>query len=155
MAICTVTAYFSNGVVVSRRVSLARALALMNHKAAMIPADVDLQEVRGVQERVLVPTEIAFAINKALVPPAAPVLNKQALMERDEGRCAYCGKQLSLSEVTMDHVIPRSQGGQSTWENLVCACSQCNTRKANRTPEQAGMKLHSKPFVPKVRLRHA
>lgn len=60
--------------------------------------------------------------------------------------CAYCGRK--TSELTLDHVLPRSRGGQSTWENLVSACQPCNHRKSDRTPEEAGMKLLRKPARP-------
>lgn len=69
---------------------------------------------------------------------------------RDAGECQYCGKHLKLDEYTLDHVVPRSQGGVSSWANLVLSCVRCNKRKAGQTPEQAGMPLLSKPTTPKV-----
>jgi hypothetical protein len=155
MALFIITAYFSNGIVVEKRVGLARALALKDHRAAIIPGDADLMEIHGAGGSVLVPTTIAFAIQKALVPPEAPALSKAGLCERDKGECAYCGKRIPPAEATMDHVVPRSKGGESSWENLVLACRGCNTRKADRTVKEAGMKLLHKPFIPKVRLRQS
>ncbi len=67
---------------------------------------------------------------------------------RDGFRCQYCGVQLPAQELTCDHVVPRSQGGSSSWENLVTACGPCNRRKGSRTPEQARMKLHKEPRRP-------
>ena len=67
---------------------------------------------------------------------------------RDGFRCQYCGVQLPAQELTCDHVLPRSQGGSSSWENLVTACGPCNRRKGSRTPEQARMKLHKEPRRP-------
>jgi hypothetical protein len=153
--VCTLTVYFSNAIVIEMRIGLARALALKDHRAAIIPSDADLLEVTGVKGSVLVPTAIAFAIPKALVPPAAPTLNKPGLYQRDNGECAYCGRPVPLATATMDHIIPRSQGGETSWENLVLACRACNTRKADRTPKEARMKLLRKPAIPKVRLRQA
>jgi len=58
---------------------------------------------------------------------------------RDNGRCVYCKTPLSTSDLTFDHVMPRSRGGNSSWENIVCACAACNVKKANRTPDESGM----------------
>lgn len=69
---------------------------------------------------------------------------RDALMRRDRHKCAYCGRAAD----TMDHVIPRCQGGKTTWLNAVAACQPCNARKAGRTPEQAGMVLRWRPFEP-------
>lgn len=67
---------------------------------------------------------------------------------RDDYRCQYCGKKFSMSELTYDHVVPRSQGGKTTWTNIVSACDRCNAKKRDQTPEQAGMKLLKKPVQP-------
>lgn len=67
---------------------------------------------------------------------------------RDNYECQYCARRCSMSELTYDHVLPRSQGGKTTWTNIVSACQDCNSRKAGRTPEQARMKLRKKPVQP-------
>lgn len=67
---------------------------------------------------------------------------------RDGYRCQYCGTKAPLADLTYDHVMPRSQGGKTTWQNIVTCCYACNRHKANRTPEQAGMKLLSHPVQP-------
>lgn len=69
---------------------------------------------------------------------------------RDKGRCQYCGLQVPRSQFTRDHVIPKSRGGKSSFDNIVTACHNCNNRKANRTPQEAGMKLLSVPKKPTV-----
>jgi 5-methylcytosine-specific restriction endonuclease McrA len=74
--------------------------------------------------------------------------SRRNLFKRDHSTCQYCGCQPGTEELTIDHVIPRAQGGQTTWENCVLACVACNARKANRTPEQAGMKLRRLPLRP-------
>ena len=66
-------------------------------------------------------------------------------MLRDHSSCQYCGKHLPPSELTLDHVYPRSRGGESTWDNLVACCKRCNHRKGSRTPEEAGMHLRRRP----------
>lgn len=74
-------------------------------------------------------------------------LTRIEIFNRDKFACQYCGKE--SRQLTLDHVIPRYKGGQHTWENVVSACPACNRRKAGRTPEQAGMKLIRRPFVPR------
>lgn len=74
------------------------------------------------------------------------VLSRKNVIKRDGGRCQYCGA--SNKPLTVDHVIPKKLGGQDTWENLVCACVQCNNRKGDRTPEQANMPLARQPRRP-------
>ena len=67
---------------------------------------------------------------------------------RDESTCQYCGRRRSRSELNLDHVIPRSRGGSTSWENVVCSCVACNLRKGGRTPEEAGMRLLRHPSRP-------
>lgn len=67
---------------------------------------------------------------------------------RDGYRCQYCGERKSTDELTYDHVIPRSRGGRTTWTNIVTCCEACNRRKADRTPLEAGMRLHREPKQP-------
>ena len=67
-------------------------------------------------------------------------------MLRDGGKCLYCGQRFDSQELTLDHVIPRSRGGPNSWSNLVSCCKKDNLRKADRTPEEAGMKLIRRPL---------
>lgn len=76
-------------------------------------------------------------------------LNRRNLYARDSSRCQYCGKSFPTRELTIDHVVPRVQGGEHSWVNLVCACVRCNAKKGGRTPVQANMKLIRQPFQPK------
>lgn len=78
-------------------------------------------------------------------------LTRNNVFERDKSTCQYCGRRLPREELNLDHVIPRDQGGKTTWENIVCSCIACNTRKANRLPHTAGMRLIRKPVRPKWR----
>ncbi len=73
------------------------------------------------------------------------------LFERDRNTCQYCGRVFDRHDLNLDHVIPRDRGGPTTWENIVCSCIPCNTRKANRTPAEAHMRLVRKPKRPKWR----
>ena len=74
--------------------------------------------------------------------------SRVALVKRDKSTCQYCAKKLTASGVTIDHVLPRAQGGTTTFINCVVACQTCNNKKADRTPEQAGMFLMKKPTHP-------
>ena len=83
------------------------------------------------------------------VPKQTVKFNRRNIFARDNNQCQYCGRKHSTSELSLDHVVPRSQGGQTTWENIVCACVDCNVRKGGRTPKQAHMGLIRKPEKPK------
>jgi len=78
----------------------------------------------------------------------AVVFSRKNLFKRDRYTCQYCGIQPGPEELTVDHVVPRSRGGTSTWENCVLACVECNKRKADRTPAQAGLKMRKTPRKP-------
>jgi 5-methylcytosine-specific restriction endonuclease McrA len=82
------------------------------------------------------------------LPKSQVKFNRRNIYARDGNRCQYCGKEFSTAELSIDHVLPRSLGGQSTWENVVCACTRCNVKKGGRTPQQAGMILITKPIKP-------
>jgi 5-methylcytosine-specific restriction endonuclease McrA len=86
------------------------------------------------------------------VRPAAvaltPALTNAALFARDQHLCLYCGREFSRHVLTRDHVLPLSKGGRDVWENVVTACVHCNSRKGNRTPQQAGMPLLAVPYRP-------
>ena len=81
-------------------------------------------------------------------PPRKVVFNRPNLGKRDAFTCQYCGVALSSNDLTIEHVLPRSRGGPTSWENCVAACEDCNARKADRTPREAGMKLRSMPVRP-------
>lgn len=76
-------------------------------------------------------------------------LNRRNIFARDENRCQYCGTRFPTTELSLDHVLPRSRGGESSWENLVCACTRCNKKKGGRTPREARMKLIRPPAMPR------
>jgi 5-methylcytosine-specific restriction endonuclease McrA len=75
--------------------------------------------------------------------------NRRNIFARDKNKCQYCGKHFPTSELSLDHVIPRTQGGKTTWENIVCACAACNVKKGGQIPREAGMKLIKKPTKPR------
>jgi len=83
------------------------------------------------------------------VPRQTVKFNRRNIFARDGNQCQYCGKKFTTSELSLDHVLPRSQNGKTTWDNIVCACVECNVRKGGRTPRQAHMTLIRKPEKPK------
>ena len=151
--------------------TVSRALVLLWNESARVvdPADYrlyswsDWSELRPSEEerfiqavrlRLRVPEVIVLADYDRL-PSAAVSFSRRNVFKRDHWSCQYCGCQPGGEELTIDHVIPRSQGGISTWENCVLACVGCNKRKADRTPEQAGMPLRKQPVRPMWRPLYA
>jgi len=79
------------------------------------------------------------------IPHQSRALSRKNIMMRDKYTCQYCHKVFNSAELTLDHVIPRSRGGETSWENLVASCNPCNNRKGNRTPDEANLKLLRPP----------
>ncbi len=104
--------------------------------------------VRTVNSEIQVPRVIRLTGYDRL-PRQTVKFNRRNIFARDNNQCQYCGKKFPTSELSLDHVLPRSQGGTSTWENIVCACVACNVKKGGRTPREAGMALVRKPEKPK------
>ena len=105
--------------------------------------------VRTVRGELRVPT-VVVAANYARVPMRRRAFSGRALWERDGGVCQYTGQRLKVGEGNIDHVVPRSRGGRTDWENCVLAHREVNSRKANKTPAEAGLTLLRKPAVPKT-----
>ena len=104
--------------------------------------------IRTVSSVIQVPRVIRL-IGFDRMPRQAIKFNLRNIFARDGNLCQYCGKRFPTSELSLDHVLPRSQGGGSSWENIVCACVACNVRKGGRTPKQASMALIRRPEKPK------
>lgn len=83
------------------------------------------------------------------VPVQEVKFSRANIYLRDRNRCQYCGRKFSSSELSLDHVVPISRGGRSTWLNVVCACLKCNVRKGNRLPDECGMHLINEPVRPR------
>ena len=147
--------------------TVARALVMVWNDTARVvdPADYQTYEwadwarlapeegepfVRAVAYRLRVPEVITLSVYD-LLPSATVAFSRRNVFKRDHYTCKYCGRQPGVNELTIDHVIPRAQGGQSTWTNCVLACLDCNRRKADRTPEQAEMRIRGVPKRPKWR----
>jgi len=83
------------------------------------------------------------------LPRRSVKFNRRNIYARDRNRCQYCGKKFPTSELTIDHVVPRSRGGRTDRTNVVCCCVTCNVRKGGRTPQEAGLRLVNEPVKPK------
>ena len=79
------------------------------------------------------------------IPQQSRALSRKNILLRDRNTCQFCGRIFPSAELTLDHVVPRSRGGRSSWENLVACCYRCNNSKGDRTPEEAGFKLARRP----------
>ncbi|MBI5799443.1 MAG: HNH endonuclease [Verrucomicrobia bacterium] len=108
------------------------------------------ESVRGISFRLRVPRVIMLAVFDRL-PRKEVKFTRHNIFERDKNTCQYCGQTLDRKDLNLDHVIPRDRGGPTTWENIVCSCVPCNTRKSNHSPAECGMHLIHKPKKPKWR----
>ncbi|MCX8111634.1 MAG: HNH endonuclease [Bacteroidia bacterium] len=116
---------------------------LLKNKAEVVETRSD-RKLRTVRAEYPFPSIIRL-MRYVPIPYKHIPLTRQNIFRRDGFRCAYCGTSHNL---TIDHVIPRSQGGDDSWENLVTACESCNRRKGSRTPQQAGMSMLFRPKRP-------
>ena len=109
------------------------------------------REIRSASATYKMPSIIRF-LSKAssVIRNRGLKFNRRNVFYRDKGVCQYCEEKVREDCFTLDHVVPKSLGGKTSWENIVTACAKCNYRKANRTPEQAGMRLPKNPSCPKT-----
>lgn len=108
------------------------------------------ETVATVSYRIRVPRVIMLLVFDHL-PRKEVKFTRHNIFERDKNTCQYCGRHFERKDLNLDHVIPRDRGGPTTWENIVCSCIPCNTRKGNRTPREANLRLVRKPRRPKWR----
>jgi 5-methylcytosine-specific restriction endonuclease McrA len=144
--------------------SVARAVVLLCTDAARVidPVDFRLMSwddwvrlapdedepcIRSARLRLKVPEVICLARFDRL-PNTSVTFSRRNVAKRDHFVCQYCGVQPGAASITIDHVVPRSQGGATSWTNCAAACIECNARKGDRTPEQAGMRLRRRPVRP-------
>lgn len=110
--------------------------------------DNQYESIKTVSLEIRVPKIIRLVVYDKL-PKTNIKFNRKNIFARDKNKCQYCGKKFPTTELSLDHVIPRTQGGTSNWENIVCACTNCNKHKGGRRPEEASMKLICKPVKPR------
>lgn len=115
---------------------------------SQLPAQSGDDSIGTFRGRILVPRVIVLVAFDRL-PKRHVRFSRINIMTRDDFRCQYCGDHPARVELNLDHVVPRAQGGKSTWENVVTSCVDCNRRKGGRTPSQARMKLRTRPVRPR------
>jgi len=136
-------------------ISWQRAMTLVTLEKVEVVEEYDA-DVRATSLLVKVPAVVR--LRKAFRRHAKPVkFSRVNIYARDSYRCQYCGTKCTIAGLTYDHVVPRSRGGRTTWENIVSCCYACNARKANRTPAEAKMVLRTAPvrpaWIPAVQIR--
>ncbi len=102
----------------------------------------------GLIDRIIRAPRVVILVNYNKLPKRYIKFSRANIFLRDKNKCQYCGKEFRKSELNLDHVVPRTHGGVSSWENVVCSCISCNRNKGGRTPEGAGVKLIRKPRKP-------
>jgi 5-methylcytosine-specific restriction endonuclease McrA len=142
------------------QMSAGNALALdMDRDKNMVPVDWDRWlelPVRdfdwsvGAQRGAVRVPKVILAVNYSKVPMRHPKFSYQAIRDRDQGRCQYTGRKLGRDEGNIDHIVPRSKGGNTSWTNCVLSCKRVNNRKGDRTPREAGLRLMKTPDAPRV-----
>ena len=129
-------------------VSMPRAVSLLLAEKAEI---VEAAEAQLRSQSLSLPMPLVIRlVTYVRIPRLLPLgVTRRGVLKRDNFSCQYCGKSQSPSDLTLDHVLPRSRGGKNTWENVVAACKPCNHRKGNRTPAEAHLRLLRQPFRPR------
>jgi 5-methylcytosine-specific restriction endonuclease McrA len=118
----------------------ARRALILVLKGVASAEETSVNAVHSARNSMWLPSVIRL-LEYRRIPRQTRALSRKNILMRDRFTCQYCQKTLPSGELTLDHVIPRSRSGESTWENLVTCCNPCNNRKGNRTPDEAGIKL--------------
>lgn len=125
-------------------VCVARRALILLLKGVAAAEELSNDEVRSPSKAVPVPSVIRL-LEYRRIPRQTRALSRKNILLRDRYTCQYCGHVFSASELTLDHVTPRSRGGKSSWENLVTSCRRCNNHKGDRLPDEAKMELSRRP----------
>lgn len=131
------------------RTTWQQAMTLLASGRAEVIERYEDRLIRSVSQTYHVPCVIRFLRGRRRWTHRAVRFSRRSVYARDRGTCQYCRQNIPLREATFDHVRPRSRGGPTTWENVVIACLKCNQRKANRTPDEARMRLMKEPTKPR------
>jgi 5-methylcytosine-specific restriction endonuclease McrA len=122
----------------------ARRAVVLVLKGIAAPEELSPHKLRGSRHEYPVPSVIRL-LEYRRIPHQSRALSRKNILMRDRYTCQYCHKSGAGANLTLDHVVPRSRGGETAWENLVACCHECNNHKGNRTPEEAGLKLTRQP----------
>ncbi|HUO28226.1 MAG TPA: HNH endonuclease [Bryobacteraceae bacterium] len=125
-------------------VCAARRALVLVLKGVASAEEESTQHIHSARAAVRLPSVIRL-LEYRRIPHQTRALSRKNILMRDRYTCQYCHRTLPSSELTLDHVVPRSRAGESNWENLVACCNPCNNKKGSRTPEEAGMKLARQP----------
>lgn len=123
--------------------AVRRALVLMLKGVAQAEEH-NPSEVHSASSAMKIPSVIRLLAYRH-IPQQTRALSRRNILLRDRNTCQFCGRHVPAAELTLDHVLPRSRGGRSTWENLVACCYTCNNKKGDHTPEEAGLRLVRRP----------
>lgn len=138
---------FSKNYLPLARINIKRAIVLLvtGQAESLNFGSTKLWEVHSPSVVLQVPEHIRLTVGNPERHWKVPPVNRREVLKRDNHTCQYCG---STKHLTLDHVIPRSKGGQHSWDNVVTACERCNSIKSDRLPHEAGMVLKTKPKAP-------
>ena len=125
-------------------VCAARRALVLVLKGLASAEELSLCDIHSARHTLKMPSVIRL-LEYRRIPHQTRALSRKNILMRDRYTCQYCHRTFNSTELTLDHVIPRSRAGDSSWENLVACCNACNNRKGSRTPEEAGMKLARAP----------
>ena len=133
-------------------ITARRALALVLGGKAHVEVP-SAHFIRTARLSVQIPSVIRLLVYRRM-PRQNRAVSRKSIFLRDRYTCQYCHRTLTAKQLTLDHVIPRSRGGANSWENMVACCYVCNNRKADRTPQEAGMPLDRKPAQIGIHAKH-
>ncbi len=138
------------------RIGWQRAMTLFVSGRVEVVESYAERVVRTIDHVFQLPAVVRFHSARRQQPRRLIRFSRENVWLRDRGRCQYCAEPVPLARITFDHVVPRCRGGRTAWDNVVMACRPCNQRKADRTPEEAGMRLSLAPVRPRSlpRWRH-
>jgi 5-methylcytosine-specific restriction endonuclease McrA len=124
--------------------SIPKAFLLVYLNKADLVSESATEQLRSVSQSFPMPSVIRLH-RYVYLPYKGVMLSRQNIFRRDGGQCQYCGHS---DDLTLDHVLPKSRGGRTSWDNLITACKRCNSKKGDLTPEEAKMPLKVKPYKP-------
>ena len=118
------------------------------YRGKMLVFHKTLEDTMAITRSLFKPAQLPPLIRYDKLPSREVRFTRRNIFHRDKNRCQYCGGIFRQRDLNLDHVVPLSRGGKSTWDNVVCACVPCNTRKGDRTPDEAGMRMVRRPRKP-------
>ncbi len=134
-----------------KQISWKKAMVMYFQEKIEIVKEYENKWINSPRKKFKVPAVVRL-VNFVFRFPFGVKLTRTNILMRDNAECQYCSKKLNRKRFTVDHVVPRSKGGESSWENLVACCHKCNTHKGDKSPHEAGLVLNKTPVQPKINL---